>query len=192
MSNELAKLVVLSAPSGSGKSTLVTLLLERNPSLFKLSISHTTRKPRGQEKEGIHYFFVTEEKFKKMISNGEFLEYAHVYQKDWYGTSKKFVDDTLSHGSNVLFDIDVQGASNLKKAFHKRCVTIFIHPPSFEELERRLRHRKTDTAKAIEARLKTARQEIKKAPSFDYQVVNKDLEKTYEEMISILKKEHCC
>lgn len=184
------KLVVLSAPSGTGKSTLAALLLNRHPQ-FQLSISYTTRAPRGAEQNGVHYYFVSETEFQEMATQGKFLEYAHVFGKSWYGTSRETVEKSLNAGRHVLFDIDVQGAASLKKAFGKRCVTIFILPPSMEELEERLRNRKTESAEAIEARLKTARTELSQAPSFDYRIVNNDLDKTFAELEGLLKREHC-
>lgn len=188
--NKSTKLIVLSAPSGTGKSTLANMLLERQNSI-RLSVSYTTRAPRGEEKHGVHYYFVSEAEFQKMVAAGQFLEHAHVFGKSWYGTSRTTVEAALNSGNHVLFDIDVQGAHQLKKAFGTRCVTIFILPPSFEELEQRLRNRKTDTAEAIEARLKTAKQELKAASTFDYQVTNRDLEESYAELEKILKKEDC-
>ena len=184
------KLVVLSAPSGTGKSTLAAMLLAKHPA-FKLSVSHTTRAPRGQEQNGVHYYFVDEKSFKTMIDENHFLEYALVFGKTWYGTSRSAVESWLGSGKHVLFDIDVQGAESLKKAFGKRCVTIFILPPSMEELESRLRNRKTESAEAIELRLKTARQELNEAAKFDYQIVNHELNQTYAELEGILQKEHC-
>ena len=182
------KLIVLSAPSGTGKSTLAAMLLERNPRI-KLSISYTTRASRGEEKHGTHYFFVSETEFQDMIRHGHFLEYAQVFGKNWYGTARPTVEKMLAAGQHVLFDIDVQGAASLKKAFGARCLTIFIEPPSMEELETRLRNRKTDTPEAIEARLKTAREEMKAAPTFDHRLVNHDLEETYLALDQVLKKE---
>lgn len=184
------KLVVLSAPSGTGKSTLAAMLLARQPS-FQLSISHTTRAPRGEEKNGKHYYFVNETEFKRMVAEGEFLEHALVFGKSYYGTSRKAVEGWLASGKNVLFDIDVQGAASLKKAFGDRCVTIFILPPSLDELEQRLRNRKTESAEAIELRLKVAREELKQASSFDHQIVNNDLEASYSEIEAVLVKEGC-
>lgn len=189
-SSKSAKLVVLSAPSGTGKSTLATMLLERNLN-FALSVSYTTRKPRGDEQHGQHYFFVDEAEFERMIKAKEFLEYAHVFGKSWYGTARSTVENFLSNGKNVLFDIDVQGAHQLKTAFQDRCITVFILPPSFSELEQRLKGRKTESPEAIEMRLKTARQEMKAAPSFDYRVTNKDLESAYHDLETILKNEGC-
>ncbi|MBI3544774.1 MAG: guanylate kinase [Deltaproteobacteria bacterium] len=188
--SEATKLVVLAAPSGTGKSTLAAMLLARNPR-FKLSISYTTRAPRGEEKNAIHYFFVSEDEFTKMIEADRFLEYAVVFGKHRYGTARETVEEMLANGKHVLFDIDVQGARSLKKAFGARCVTIFILPPSFEELESRLRNRKTDTPEAIEARLKTARDEMAAAGEFDYRLVNQNLEDTYRELEGVLQKERC-
>lgn len=184
------RLVVFSAPSGAGKSTLAAMIL-KNHKDFALSISFTTRKPRGGEKHGIEYYFVTEDEFRHMVASHQFLEYAMVFGKNWYGTSRKAVEDILDSDRHVLFDVDVQGATALKKAFGPRCVTIFILPPSFEELEKRLRNRKTDHPDAIEARLNTARQELGQANLFDYRVVNADLETAYAEIEKILAKEKC-
>lgn len=190
MAVKIPKLLVLSAPSGTGKSTIAGMLLKHQPS-FKLSISYTTRAPRGEEKHGAHYFFVDEATFLKMIEDGLFLEHALVFGKNRYGTARETVEQMLQNGSHVLFDIDVQGARALKQAFGPRCLTVFILPPSFEELERRLRNRKTDTPESIEARLQTARQELEAAPEFDYRIVNNDLDASYRELESILLKEGC-
>ncbi|MEW6056849.1 MAG: guanylate kinase [Bdellovibrionota bacterium] len=185
-----SKLVVLSAPSGTGKSTLASMLLSRHAS-FQLSISHTTRAPRGEEKQGVHYFFVSEKEFQGMIEAEEFLEHAQVFGKHRYGTSRESVEKWLKAGKHVLFDIDIQGARSLKEAYKERCVTIFILPPSLGELESRLRNRKTESPDAIESRLRTAETELKAAPEFDYRITNRDLEESYRELEEILKKESC-
>ncbi|MGE4233644.1 MAG: guanylate kinase [Bacteriovoracia bacterium] len=185
-----SKLVVLSAPSGSGKTTLAGMLLEKTDR-FILSISYTTRQPRGAEKDGVDYFFVSEKKFHSMVENDEFLEYEHNFGKHWYGTPKQFVDKAIAEKKNVLFDIDVKGAQKLKSIYKKQCVSIFVHPPSLEELEKRLRGRATDTPEAIQKRLATAVEEIKQAPKFDYEIINHSIEQAYSELISILKKESC-
>jgi guanylate kinase len=184
------KLVVLSAPSGTGKSTLAGLLLKHHPQ-FQLSISYTTRAPRGAEKNGTHYYFVDDAQFQDMVKQGKFLEHAHVFGKSWYGTARETVETSLKAGFHVLFDIDVQGAASLKKAFGQRCITVFILPPSMKELEERLRNRKTESQEAIDTRLRTARLEIAQAPSFDYQIINNDLDETFKELESVLKKEQC-
>lgn len=184
------KLVVLSAPSGTGKSTIASMLLSRHPR-FKLSISYTTRAPRGGEKDGVEYFFVDDPTFVRMIGEGKFLEHAVVFGKNRYGTARETVERFLAAGNHVLFDIDVQGARSLKKEYGPRCVTIFILPPSFEELEQRLRNRKTDSKEAIEARLQTAREEMQAAPEFDYRIVNRELGSAFAELEGVLRKENC-
>lgn len=190
-SNEqCTKLIVLSAPSGAGKSTLCSLLLERH-SHFVISISHTTRQPRGEEKNGKHYHFVSDAEFQSMIHNGAFLEHAHVFGRSWYGTSREMVETALGKGNHVLFDIDVQGARALKSIYKDRCVTIFVLPPSFNELEKRLRTRATESEAAIQSRLETAKKELREASKFDYQIVNTDLKQTLAELEEILRKEGC-
>ena len=188
--NAHPKLVVLSAPSGTGKSTLAAMLLAKHPS-FSLSISFTTRQPRGNEQSGVHYFFTTEPEFRQMVKNGELLEHALVFGKHWYGTSRQSVEKMLGAGQNVLFDIDVQGAKSLKAAFKERCVTIFLLPPSIEELERRLRNRKTDSPEAIELRLKTAKEELDQAHFFDHQLINSDIDGTYASIEQVLSAKGC-
>ncbi len=193
MSNKLVanKLIVLSAPSGTGKSTLANLLLKNHSDKIKLSISHTTRVPRGRERNGVEYFFTDRATFEKMISENEFLEHAQVFNTHYYGTSKSFVEKVLSTGLNVLFDIDVQGAFQLKSKYGDRCLSIFIHPPSMEILEERLRNRKTDKPEDIKKRLETAKVEIKESEKFDHHIVNKDLNVAFQELESLLKKAGC-
>lgn len=191
MSVRQGKLVVLSAPSGAGKSTIAGALLKRHPGELKLSISFTTRAPRGEEKNGVHYHFVGEDQFRTMIDRGEFLEHAHVFGKYFYGTSKAAVEGELSAGHSVLFDIDVQGAKSLKKTFGDRCITIFIQPPSFDELAARLRGRGTEDTKAVDLRLETARKELEQAGFFDHQVVNQRIEDSVAAVEAILKKAGC-
>lgn len=185
------KLIVLSAPSGAGKSTLAQMLIAKYPKHFCLSISHTTRLPRPGEQEGKHYFFILEQQFLQMVSRQEFLEYALVFGQYYYGTSKAFVKDAFKSGKSVVFDIDVQGAQNLKKQFLEHCVTIFIFPPSLEELEARLRNRNSDHHDSIKIRMQTAELEMKSSCFFDYSVTNHELQKTFEEIEEILRKEGC-
>ena len=176
------KLLIFSAPSGAGKSTLAKMFLDRHPDKFRLSISCTTRSPRGTEKEGIHYYFVEPHRFQEMMTQGAFLEYAHVFNRYYYGTSAQKVKSYLDQGFHVLFDIDVQGAQSIKKVYGTQCFTVFIMPPSLEELEKRLRGRGTESEGSIKMRMDTARKEIAAAPTFDLQIVNHSLEESYLEI----------
>lgn len=185
------KLIVLSAPSGTGKTTLTKMLLNEYSNFIQLSISHTTRKPRGTEVNGKEYYFIEKNEFEKMISNGDFIEYANVFNQNYYGTSKTFVEQTMSQGKSVLFDIDVQGAFQLKSKYKDKCLLIFVHPPSITELENRLRNRKTDSEEAIQKRLQTAKEEIEAAKKFDIHITNDDLNRTYNELVATLKRNGC-
>ncbi len=181
-------LIVISAPSGTGKTTLTHMLLKEFPDI-EFSVSYTTRKPRPGEVNGKDYFFVDRETFERMIEEGDFLEWAQVYG-NLYGTSKTQVLKALNEGKDILLDIDTQGALQVKKNFPES-VLIFILPPSFKELERRLRSRGTDDEETIEKRLKIARVEVERAPLYDYIVVNDVLEKAYEKLKSIVIAEKC-
>lgn len=172
--NRGAKLVAFSAPSGSGKTTICRLLLERNPA-FSLSISATTRPPRGSEVDGVDYVFLSKEAFLEKVSAGEFLEHEEVFGR-YYGTLKSTVENFLANGRTVLFDIDVKGALNVKKAYPD-ALLIFIKPPSLEELRRRLTGRNTDKPEEIERRLKRIELEYAAAEEFDHIVVNDNLDK---------------
>jgi guanylate kinase len=173
---------VLSAPSGAGKSTLVARLRQEFPEIA-YSVSYTTRAPRGQEQDGTDYHFVSRERFLAMREAGEFAEWAEVHG-NFYGTAKGPVLDLLAQGRDVLFDIDVQGAAQLRKAF-PAAVLVFILPPSLAELERRLRGRGTDAAEVIAKRLANARAEVAAAADFDYLVVNDDLERACDELRAV-------
>ncbi len=189
LSNKLkGLLIVISAPSGTGKTTLTHMLLKEFPDM-EFSVSYTTRKPRPGEVNGKDYFFVNRETFERMIEEGDFLEWAQVYG-NLYGTSKSQVLKALNEGKDILLDIDTQGALQVKKNFPE-AVLIFILPPSFKELERRLRSRGTDDEETIEKRLKIARVEVERAPLYDYIVVNDVLEKAYEKLRSIVIAEKC-
>lgn len=174
------KLIIFSAPSGSGKSTIINHLLKKELGLT-FSISATSRAPRGDEKHGIEYYFHTPEEFKEKIEKGEFLEYEEVYANCFYGTLKAEVDRILNEGKNVIFDVDVVGGCNIKKYFGDRALSIFIQPPSIEELKNRLNKRATDTPEVIQRRIEKAEYELNFAPEFDVVIVNDDLKKAQEE-----------
>ncbi len=180
------KLIVISAPSGCGKSTVVHALMDRRPNL-KFSISATTRKPREGEVDGKDYFFVTREKFMEMVEEDAFLEHA-VYVENCYGTPRKAVDDMLAAGLDVMLDIDVQGAFQIREK-RPDALMVFLMPPSFEELEKRLILRGKDSMEVIKNRLITAREECKVADRFDYIIVNDDVERAVSEFSSIIDKE---
>ena len=186
--NEKGKLFVISGPSGAGKSTVVFKAMEgRNDLCFSTSV--TTRKPRPGEVDGREYFFVDLERFDEMVKNNELLEHA-VYVANSYGTPRKYVEEKLDSGMNVLLDIEVQGARQVAQS-KPDAVKIFIIPPSLQELERRLVGRGTDTARAIEARLIRARQEYREADIYDYIIVNDDPDRAAEELTAIILAEHC-
>ena len=181
------KLIIVSAPSGSGKSTIVNWLMQEHPELkLYFSISCTSRAPRGEEKDGVEYFFLTPEAFKEKIENDEFLEYEEVYENRFYGTLKVQVERQREAGQNVVFDVDVKGGVNIKKHYGKKALSLFIQPPSIEELRRRLEHRGTDTQEAIEQRLAKAAYELTFAPKFDHVIVNDDLDTAKQETFDII------
>lgn len=186
--NEKGKLFVISGPSGAGKSTVVFKAMEGRDDLC-FSTSVTTRKPRPGEVDGREYFFVDLDRFAEMIANDELLEHAE-YVANNYGTPRKYVEDKLDSGMNVLLDIEVQGARQVAEK-KPDAVKIFIIPPSLRELERRLIGRGTDTARAIEARLIRARQEYREADLYDYIIVNDDADLAAEELKAIILAEHC-
>ena len=170
------KLLIFSAPSGSGKSTIVNFLMQEHPELnMHFSISCTTRAPRGTEKNGVEYFFLTPEEFKAKIAEDAFVEYEEVYTDRFYGTLKSQVENQINNGENVVFDVDVKGGCNLKKIFGSEALSVFVQPPSVEELRRRLVGRATDTPEVIEQRLAKAEEELTYAPKFDVIIVNDDL-----------------
>ena len=170
------KLIIFSAPSGSGKSTIINKLMSEYGLRGRFSISATSRKPRGSERDGVEYYFLSEEDFRKRIGEGDFLEYEEVYPGCFYGTLRSEVDRTLARGENVILDIDVQGGLNVKKIYGDRALTLFIQPPSIERLRERLERRGTDAPEVIERRLAKAETELSFAPKYDEIVVNDDLE----------------
>lgn len=181
-------LLIFSAPSGSGKSTIVNWLMKEHPELkLAFSISCTSRAPRGTEQNGVEYFFLSPEEFKAKIEADEFLEYEEVYQDRFYGTLKSQVENQLAKGESVIFDVDVKGGVNIKKFYGERALSIFVQPPSVEELRRRLVGRNTDAPEVIEQRLAKASYELTFAPQFDHVVVNDDLEKAQQEVYQLVK-----
>jgi guanylate kinase len=182
------KLLIFSAPSGSGKSTIVQWLMKTHPEFhLAFSISCTSRAPRGTEQNGVEYFFITPEEFRQRISNGEFLEHEEVYKDRFYGTLKSQVEKQLEAGENVIFDVDVKGGCNIKKFYGDRALSVFIQPPSIEELRNRLNGRGTDAPEVIEDRIARAAFELTFAPKFDRIVVNDDLSKAEEETYQLVK-----
>jgi guanylate kinase len=182
-------LFILSAPAGTGKTTLVRMLAEEFPCITP-SISYTTRKPRPDEIDKISYHFISEKKFEKKIEEDEFLEYVRLYGH-YYGTSKKWVSERLSQGKHVILVIDTQGALQIKEKVKAR--SIFLLPPSLEELQRRLEERKTESDVVIQERLLTAQGELRHASWYDYQMINDDLSTAYQILRSILiAEEHRC
>ena len=181
------KMLIVSAPSGSGKSTIVNWLMQEHPELkLYFSISCTSRAPRGTEQNGVEYFFLTPEEFKAKIQNDEFLEYEEVYENRFYGTLKQQVECQRNLGQNVVFDVDVKGGVNIKKFYGDQALSLFIQPPSVEELRRRLEGRGTDTQEAIEQRLAKAEYELTFAPQFDRVIVNDDLEAAKQEALRVV------
>lgn len=182
------QLIVLSGPSGVGKSTVIAELLGERKDIY-FSVSFTTRSPRVGEADGVNYNFVSREEFERMIAADELLEYAQ-YVGNYYGTSLKVIQDKLAAGVDVLLDIDVQGAAKVRSKCSE-AVLIFIIPPSFEELSRRLHGRATDDEDIIAGRLQKAREEYRQIPNYDYLVVNDKVSTAAAEIISILTAEDC-
>lgn len=183
----MAKLIIFSAPSGSGKSTIINYLLTQNLN-FSFSISATSRPPRGTEKDGVEYFFLTPDEFRRRIANDEFLEYEEVYQDRFYGTLKEQVEKQLATGQNVIFDVDVVGGCNIKKFYGERALSVFIQPPSVEELRKRLAGRGTDAPEVIESRIAKAEYELGFASKFDTIIVNDDLETAKAEALKVINQ----
>jgi guanylate kinase len=181
------KLVILSAPSGSGKSTIIKHILDKNLPL-EFSISATSRPPRGNEKDGVEYFFLSPDEFKEKINKGCFIEYEEVYPDRFYGTLKSEVEKKLAEGRNIILDVDVAGGLNIKKMYGENALLIFICPPSIEELKKRLEMRGTDPPEVIADRISKADYELSLASEYDAIVVNDRLEKAKDETISIINK----
>ncbi len=178
--------VVLSSPSGAGKTTLVKKIAQENN--FKISISYTTRKSRTNEVNGKDYFFISEEEFKSLIKNKEFLEYAKVFE-NYYGSSKSQVFENLNKGENVIFDIDWQGTEQIKKQkLNYKLITFFILPPSKSELFNRLKNRDMKDKNIVEERMKQFNEDIKQWENYDFVVINDDLEKCYNEITRFINE----
>lgn len=180
-------LVIFSAPSGSGKSTIINWLMQNHPELrLAFSISCTSRPPRGTEKHGVEYFFLSPEEFRQRIAQNEFLEYEEVYKDRFYGTLKEQVQRQLDAGQNVVFDVDVKGGCNIKQFYGDKALSIFIQPPSIEALRKRLEGRATDAPEVINDRIARAEYELSFAPQFDEVVVNGDLEQAKRQTLEAI------
>ena len=186
--NEKGILIVVSGFSGSGKGTLMKELLTRYPDTYALSISATTRLPREGEVDGREYFFVSKDEFEKMIAKGELIEYAR-YVENYYGTPRDYVEKKLEEGRDVILEIEIQGALNVKKMFPDTLL-LFVTPPSAEELKRRLVGRGTETMDVIESRMNRACEEAEGMENYDYLIINDSLDKCVEEMHDIIRGEH--
>ena len=180
-------LIVVSGFAGTGKGTLMKLLVERNENL-KLSVSMTTRSPRPGEEEGISYFFVTREEFEKNIQESGFVEHAE-YVGNYYGTPRSYVEKQLAEGNDVVLEIEIQGAMKIKRDYPD-ALLVYVLPPSVEELHHRLLARGTEEPEVIERRLKRAAEESEGIESYDYVVVNDDLETCYEELLGVIRSAH--
>ena len=178
----MGKLLIFSAPSGSGKSTIINYLLQKNLNL-QFSISATSRPPRGTEKNGVEYYFLSPDDFRQKINADEFLEYEEVYKDRYYGTLKTEVDRIINNGGNVIFDLDVVGGCNVKKYFGDKALSIFVEPPSIQELEIRLKKRGTDALETIKDRIEKAEHELTYASKFDVVIRNEDLETAKKEVL---------
>lgn len=182
------KFLIFSAPSGSGKSTIVNWLMQEHPELkLAFSISCTTRAPRGTERNGVEYIFLTEEAFRQKIAEKDFLEYEEVYPGRFYGTLKSQVETQTAKGENVVFDVDVKGGCNIKQHYGARAMSIFVQPPSIDELRRRLIGRATDAPEVIEQRLAKASYELTFADKFDHIVINDNLATAEAETLKLVQ-----
>jgi guanylate kinase len=181
----LGSLLVVSGPAGVGKGTVIRRAVEKSPNPVWLSVSATTRPPRANDAEGVTYYFKTKDEFKKMIANDELLEWA-VYSDNFYGTPKKSVYDALDKGIDVVLEIEVQGALQMR-AHHPEGIYVFIMPPSMEELQNRLSGRNTEDMAEIAKRMAIAENEMKSLHKYNYIIINEEIEKTAEDLIAILR-----
>ncbi|MBP5306942.1 MAG: guanylate kinase [Paludibacteraceae bacterium] len=183
---QATKLIIFSAPSGSGKSTIIQRLLQEGMPL-EFSVSATSRPPRGKEKNGVEYWFLSPEEFRRRIAEGAFLEYEEVYKDRYYGTLKSEVERIAKNGNVPVFDVDVKGGLRIKEFYGKRALAVFIQPPSLEELRRRLECRGTETAEVIAERLSRAEFELSQSVEFDKVVVNDNLEEAVSEVRNLVE-----
>lgn len=182
------KIIVVAAPSGCGKSTIINALLKGDDLNLGFAVSATTRQPREGEVDGVNYYFMTEESFRSKIADGGFVEYEEVYPGRFYGTLHSEVERITGEGHNIILDLDVNGALGVKKIYGDSALTIFIAPPSIDELRRRLEFRGTETADVIDVRVNRAEYEISRAPEFDCQVVNDQLESAISDTHRIISE----
>ena len=183
----MGKAILFSAPSGCGKTTIINELMKYFD-CFDFSISATSRAPRGSEQDGKDYYFLTHEEFKRRIDAGDFLEWEEVYQGTCYGTLKSEIERIWAAGRVIVFDVDVNGGSNIKRYFGSDALSVFVMPPSLEVLEQRLRSRGTDSEEAITKRLARSAEELKRAPQFDVTIVNDDLGRAVDEARRVIEK----
>lgn len=182
----MSKLIIITAPSGAGKTSIVRRLLNKIDQLA-FSISATTRKKRPHEKEGVDYYFISHEEFKKRIENGDFAEWEEVYENQFYGTLKSEIERIWALDKHIIFDIEVKGAQNIKKTYGDQALAIFIKPPSFEELIERLKRRKTENEKSLKKRIIRAKKELEYENKFDCVVVNDVLESAVQDAEKIIE-----
>lgn len=182
------KLIIFSAPSGAGKTTIVHHLLDKFPDQLEFSVSATSRPIRKDEAEGVDYYFITVDEFKKKITAGEFVEWEEVYKDNFYGTLKREIERIWRKGKHVIFDVDVKGGLNLKKQFGKNAISVFVMPPSIQSLEERLRKRESETPESIARRIAKAGEELKTAPQFDKILLNENLETAFANAETIVKE----
>lgn len=187
MERNKGKIIIVSAPSGTGKSSIISKIIDNPELALGFSVSATSRSPRGEERDGREYYFLTPDEFSRRVEAGEFVEWEEVYKGTCYGTLLSEVERVTGEGRNLIMDIDVKGALNVKKRFGDEAVSIFIMPPSLEELERRLRGRQTDSEEAISRRLGKAGYEMTFASEFDERVVNDNLSRAASEVEEIIR-----
>ncbi len=180
------KIIIVSAPSGCGKSTIINALFEKGDIDMQFSVSATSRSPREGEEHGVHYYFLTEDEFRRKIDAGDFVEYEEVYKGRLYGTLRSEIDRVVDSGHNVVLDIDVKGAMNVKRIYGDRALAVFIMPPSIDELRARLEKRATDAPEVIEERVGKAAYELTFAPGYDVTVVNDDLAEAVSEVHDVI------